>query len=348
MWYSATSGHVRTEIATNKTGKKLKKFIIILDNDTLLYLPGSFLSGSVLVELENDTPVIGLFFHIMGEGVVRLSESGSSSYNDKENYIDFKMRMLGEGPPVGGGGRVMVLSPGVHTFPFRLGLPLGLPSTFLAKHGWVQYYCKAELKEACGLTHKNQQVFIVMNPIDLNLEPSLLMQPFHCEIEEKVGIPCLTSGTILCRIRLDRGGYVPGENICIFAAIDNSSKVTIKRTRAILTETVQYTAKNKLVHTESRELASLQKGRIASGAGDQWQNALLHIPPLPPTNLRGCHLIRIQYDVYFIIEPKGLDRPIKLQLPIMIATYPARNKDGTLKRRGRLPAYPAHLPVFRN
>lgn len=38
----------------------------------------------------------------MGEGVVRLSERGSSSYNDKENYIDFKMRMLGEGPPVGG------------------------------------------------------------------------------------------------------------------------------------------------------------------------------------------------------------------------------------------------------
>lgn len=65
-----------------------------------------------------------------------------------------------------------------------------------------------------------------------------------------------------------------------------------------LFQTIQYTAKNKLVHTESRELASLQKGRIASGSGDQWQNALLHIPPLPPTNLRGCHLIRIQYDVY--------------------------------------------------
>lgn len=46
--------------------------------------------------------ISGLYFTIMGEGVVRLSERGSSSYNDKENYIDFKMRMLGEGPPVGG------------------------------------------------------------------------------------------------------------------------------------------------------------------------------------------------------------------------------------------------------
>ena len=54
------------------------------------------------------------------------------------------------------------------------GLPIGLPSTFLGKHGWVQYYCKTALKEASGLAHKNQQVFIVMNPIDLNQEPAIL------------------------------------------------------------------------------------------------------------------------------------------------------------------------------
>lgn len=69
----------------------------------------------------------------------------------------------------------MILSPGVHTFPFKLGLPLGLPSTFLGKYGWVQYYCKAIMKDPTNnVMHKNQQVFIVMNPIDLNLEPPLL------------------------------------------------------------------------------------------------------------------------------------------------------------------------------
>lgn len=67
-----------------------------------------------------------------------------------------------------------MLSPGIHSFPFKLGLPPGLPSTFLGKSGWVQYYCKAALREPNSLTHKNQQVFIVMNPIDLNMEPSIL------------------------------------------------------------------------------------------------------------------------------------------------------------------------------
>lgn len=72
------------------------------------------------------------------------------------------------------GGEPVLLSSGIHSFPFKLGLPLGLPSTFLGKHGWVQYFCKAAMREDSGLTHKNQQVFIIMNPIDLNLEPPIL------------------------------------------------------------------------------------------------------------------------------------------------------------------------------
>ncbi|XP_076305046.1 arrestin domain-containing protein 4-like isoform X2 [Tachypleus tridentatus] len=263
--------------------RKLKRFLILLDNDSLLYLPGSFLSGRVLLELEEDTPVLGLFFYIAGEGVIRFADRGQGKISDKENYIDFSMRLLGDGPS-GPGARIVVLSPGVHSFPFKLGLPLGLPSTFLGKHGWVQYFCKASLKEPSGVVHKNQQVFIIMNPIDLNLEPAILMKPFLCEIEDTIGVPCLSAGPVSCRIRLDRGGYVPGECICIYASIENNSKVTIKKTRAVLTE--------------------------------------------------------------FIIKPKGLEKELKLQLPIMIATYPVRNNDGTLSRK-KGTNYPTVLPMFR-
>ena len=68
---------------------------------------------------------------------------------------------------------------------------------------------------------------------DLNI---LFQQPFHCEIEHKLGMTCLTTGPVTCRVRLDRGGYVPGEAINIWATIDNQSKVTIKGTRSCLTE----------------------------------------------------------------------------------------------------------------
>jgi len=309
--------------------RKLKRFNILLDDESLLYFPGSFLTGKVLLELEDNTPATGLYFHIIGEGVVRFSSKRSNKTiaSDRENYIDFRMRLLGDGPLTtktdvdsiagesctsiesheDGEGidsnsrkqKILVLSPGVHTFPFKLGLPPNLPSTFLGLHGWVQYFCRAVLKEPSGLVHKNQQVFIIINPIDLSNEPANLQQPFYCEAEEKVSSSkCSSSGLISCRVRLDRGGFVPGENIIVSASIENASKLAIKKTRAILTETVEYRAKNKIVQSETRELASVERGKIAARSTDVWKKEMLHIPALPPTNLRGCHLIKIRYDVY--------------------------------------------------
>ncbi|XP_039275905.1 WD repeat and FYVE domain-containing protein 3 [Nilaparvata lugens] len=283
----------------------------------------------------------GLHFHVVGEGVVRLRSQRQERVYDRENYIDFRLRLLGEP----GQGPVL-LSPGIHSFPFKLGLPLGLPSTFLGKHGWVQYFCKAALREPNGLTHKNQQVFIVMNPIDLNLEPTILAQPFRCEIEHKLGVSCVNSGPVVCRVSLDRGGYVPGETIGITAVVSNQSKVTIKATKAALTETIQYKARGKVLQSETRELASLSRGKIRPGETDEWTNEQLYVPPLPPTNLRGCHLIKIQYDVYFIIDPKSFEKEVKLQLPIMMATYPLRGTEGTLRRKQGT-HYPSTLPIFR-
>lgn len=54
----------------------------------------------------------------------------------------------------------------------------------------------------------------------------------------------------------------------------------------------------KVMQMETRELASLRRGKIRPGQSDEWNNQQLYVPPLPPTNLRGCHLIKIQYDVY--------------------------------------------------
>ncbi|KRT85681.1 hypothetical protein AMK59_1921 [Oryctes borbonicus] len=286
-----------------------------------------------------------MHFHVVGEGVVRVRTPRQERVYDRESYIDFRMRLLGEP-----GQGPSVLSPGIHSFPFKLGLPLGLPSTFLGKHGWIQYYCKTALREPNGLTHKNQQVFIVMNPIDLNLEPSSLgpsvQQAFQCEIEHKLGVTCVGSGPVACRVTLDRGGYVPGESIGVSASLHNKSRVTIKSTRAALTETIIYMARGKVVQSERRELASLTRGKIKPGERDEWTNEQLYVPPLPPTNLRGCHLIKIQYDVYFIIEPKSFEKEVKLQLPITMATYPLRSletegvhKEGT--------HYPSTLPIFR-
>ncbi|KAG0414869.1 hypothetical protein HPB47_007946, partial [Ixodes persulcatus] len=52
--------------------RKLHKFLILLDNESLLYFPGSFLSGRVLVELEEEIPVsdagTATSFQALGDG----------------------------------------------------------------------------------------------------------------------------------------------------------------------------------------------------------------------------------------------------------------------------------------
>ncbi|XP_076261149.1 arrestin family protein Vdup1 isoform X2 [Rhynchophorus ferrugineus] len=324
-----------------KMPRKLLKFLILFDNTSLLYFPGQFLSGRVLIELQDNTAALGLHFHVVGEGVVRVQTHRQERVYDKENYIDFRMRLLGEP-----GQGPSMLSPGIHSFPFKLGLPSGLPSTFLGKHGWVQYYCKTALREPNGLTHKNQQVFIVMNPIDLNLEPGIFRETFKCEVEHKFGVSCVGSGAVVCRVTLDRGGYVPGESIGVSASVSNRSRITIRSTKAALTETITYMARGKIVQVEKRELTVLTKGKIRPGGKDEWINEKLYIPPLPPTNLRGCHLIRINYDVFFIVDPSGLQKEVKLQLPILMATYPLKtgDDDNSLKAGTH---YPSTLPIFR-
>jgi len=57
-------------------------------------------------------------------------------------------------------------------------------------------------------------------------------------------------------------------------------------------------SRNKVVETELRELSTASRGRISAGGVDEWPEEGLTVPPLPPTNLRGCHVIRIQYDVF--------------------------------------------------
>ena len=84
----------------------------------------------------------------------------------------------------------------------------------------------------------------------------------------------------------------------VSASIQNKSRVTIKSTRAALTETITYLARGKVIQSKKRELAALTKGKIRPGERDEWSNEQLYVPPLPPTNLRGCHLIKIHYDVY--------------------------------------------------
>lgn len=84
--------------------------------------------------------------------------------------------------------------------------------------------------------------------------------------------------------------------------IEMIQQVTMKSTKASLTETIQYLCRGKVLASETRELASVSRGKIRPGEGEEWLNEQMYVPPLPPTNLRGCHLINVLYHVYVSIN----------------------------------------------
>lgn len=96
---------------------------------------------------------------------------------------------------------------------------------------------------------------------------------------------------------LDRGGYVPGENVMMSAKVVNQSPMKIKGTRVCLTETIEYFMHKKKARVERRDLVVIKRGKIRPFTMDEMSEKI-YIPPLPPTNLQGCHLINISYDVF--------------------------------------------------
>ena len=66
---------------------------------------------------------------------------------------------------------------------------------------------------------------------------------------------------------------------------------------ASVLQTIHYLSRKKVVNTEVRELCRVSRGKVRPASTDRWKDEQLVVPPLPPSNLRGCHLIAIQYDV---------------------------------------------------
>lgn len=89
-----------------------------------------------------------------------------------------------------------------------------------------------------------------------------------------------------------------GENIIINGFVKNFSKVTIRHTKIVLLETIQYLSRGKVVQTEKRELAQIKFPKIRPNSRDEFVNKKLYVPPLPPTNIRNSNIIRLNYDVY--------------------------------------------------
>jgi len=72
-------------------------------------------------------------------------------------------------------GSDQTLSAGEHVYPFNYVLPVNLPSSFEGDYGHVRYSVKVVIDRPWKFDHEAKAIFTVVNPVDLNADPNLIV-----------------------------------------------------------------------------------------------------------------------------------------------------------------------------
>ncbi|XP_078527070.1 arrestin domain-containing protein 2-like [Lissotriton helveticus] len=304
---------------------KVKQFVLSLDGPELgsppVFSSGDTVTGRVLLELVAETKVESIKLHAQGLARVHWSESHgtnsntvySQNHSDEVVYLDHQEALLltdGEAPTV--------LQPGTHEFPFSFELPENAVTSFEGKHGSVHYWVKAKLHRPWAPVRKAKVDLTVIHPIDVNT-PALLA-PQRVTKEKKAHTWYCNLGQVYLTVKIDHKGYTPGEDIVIFADIDNAtSKAVVPKAAIIQTQTF---AARGITKQKVAMVATLTGEAVPPRKRETWQGRTLKVPPLCPS-IAQCRIIRVEYALKVYVEIPSSSM-LFLQLPLVIGTIPLR------------------------
>ncbi|KAK3593214.1 hypothetical protein CHS0354_002745 [Potamilus streckersoni] len=299
--------------------ERLEKFQIIFNNPTATYCVGDTVYGYGWVIIKEPLFVQSVCLEAVGEAKVEWMTSSDIQASDEEvfNYTTVLPIKSDKGCDED------LLNPGSHYFPFEFTLPSKLPSSFKGKHGRLRYFVRMTICTPGGPHHERTSKFAVISSLDLNAEPDAAL-PVESDTFEVIGSLCCISGTVTAHIKLPKKGYTVKEAIPVWAEIKNLSTRRINSTRVSLIQNVTfYSFRGRF--SESSVLVTIHKGGIAPRGKQTWQKELLSIPTVPPSHLKGCKIIDIQYNLELCIKPSGLGRKVKIPLDIIIGTVPLQS-----------------------
>jgi len=300
----------------------LLDFQVILDNPMNVYFAGQQVTGRVLINLSDYKNNTAVKITLYGQGEVHWTEREHRGTGEdrREETIHFRSseRYMEQEIAVHHGPSLFA---GSHVFPFSFMTQTGLPSSFEGEHGHVRYWVEATIVRSWKFNHRTKTHFTINSILDLNQSPSA-KDAGHNSDHKNLCCLCCKSGPISATVSTNRTGFVPGEVLHFFAEVDNKSNREMKGSFVNLVEMVTYKATRKTKNTR-RVVAELRRGRIGPGEEDTWDNVLMHIPPVPPTNLGGSsNIISLQYSLEFHVEPTGVAFDLVVRLPITIGTIP--------------------------
>lgn len=215
-------------------------FEVQLDQPNRVFYPGETVSGRVKLHLKNDLKIKELRLECRGEAYVNWPEySGSHTryHYNRERFFSTMAVIFGEGKNKKNGmNSSAFISEGSYRFSFKFIIPdKYLPTSFEGRHGNIRYWARAVLERGLG---KNK---IKTKPAQFLIGDYVALEDFeHVSdpvIEEDsrtLGWSCMTSGTLVIRAEIDRGGFKQGDDINISLLVANETSRDVAYTEVSL------------------------------------------------------------------------------------------------------------------
>lgn len=306
----------------------VNRFDVTLDSPTGIYRPGETIVGHVVVHVTRQLQINGIHVWVLGQTEVSWTDKpgGRKVHFDYEIYMKDCITLCGRAPNQRGptSEDKPILPAGQHDYTFEYKLPDVLPTSFESCHaykGKVYYLLKARLDSSEEKVRQSKdRTFIVLSSLDLNSYPRCA-ELVQVKREKHLGCCCCCRcGSITCLLRLDRTGYVPGEDINVDAELQNHSKKEITASYVTMQQIVTLEAGG-VSKQSTADIFRISGGKIKSG-GSALYHDIIHIPPLPPSRLDGCNLVQIDYVITVGVLPSGMNDSIEISVPILIGTEP--------------------------
>ncbi|ELU15532.1 hypothetical protein CAPTEDRAFT_219110 [Capitella teleta] len=263
---------------------------------------------------------------VLGQSDVSWSDKpgGRRNHFEYEIYMKDCLILWGRDPRDKPAVNGNVLQAGAHEYQFQYVLPKSLPSSFESQDvqfkGRVHYILRAKLDTPDESVRSNSdRIFLVLSVMDLNKEHSA-GESVQLRREKQMCCCCCKSGPISCVLRLDRTGYVPGEDINLDAELSNMSRKEVAASYVTMQQIVHYHAHG-ISRMTSSDIFRISGGKIKCG-DNAFYHDIIHIPPLPPSRLDGCRLIDIDYVITIGVQPTGNGAAVEVNVPIVIGTVP--------------------------
>jgi len=307
--------------------KKIQKFKIVFpDNKHAVFWSGQHMQGQLVVTLNQGIEIDKIKLKIKGEcdihwteNQTRVNDEGEVEtvvveYENEEDYFKVKFPICGEDAH----DNRRWLDAGEHTFPFHYQLPRNIPSSFEGRHGRVRYYAEAKIKRP-GKDKKAKKIFTVLDTYDLNYEPAAKTAG-HAQDSKTLCCLCCKSGPIEADFHMEKMGFVPGEYMHFDVNLENGSSSDMDGSQISIQQNITFRARHKS-RRENNDFCEVDWKKDIKEGEEFHLTSYVQLPCLPPSHLRFCNLIDIEYIAQYKVRvPMSMD--MKLQIPIIIGTIP--------------------------